>query len=85
MPRIGCLDLHGVNPNFFFKEKGRVFSCTKNGPLKKMIENSKFIYNKQENTVTCMSLDPFWECETLSGESDKKPSLYNIGYIKSIK
>ena len=43
-----------------------------------MIENSKFIYNKQENTVTCMSLDPFWECETLSGESDKKPSLYNI-------
>ena len=36
---------------------------------------------KKENIFTCMSLDLFWECETLRGENDKKKPLKYLKYL----
>ena len=41
----------------------------------KPVEKSEFTNNKKENIVTCMSLDPLWECESLRGKNEKKLSL----------
>ena len=67
MPR-GCSALHDVNPN---QEKKNV--CKKCSPKVKQVYNRKVINNRQENIANCMSLDPFWECETLRGVHYKNP------------
>ena len=40
-----------------------------------------FTLSTRKGSFTCMSLDPFWECETLRGENDKKKPLKYLKYL----